>query len=98
MVAGSPCPGQAGNARGIPGSGQEPVRVIGWPGRGILFILVGMPSLPQSRAARWGLLGAGVLLCGMGVDATLVEPNWIEVVHSVEYLPMIRTLAPDRTL
>ncbi len=34
----------------------------------------------------------------MVVDATLVEPNWIEVVRSVEYLPMIRPIAPDLTL
>ena len=69
-----------------------------WPGRGIPFILVGMSFLPQSRAGRWGMLGAGVLLCGIAMDATLVEPSWIEVVRSVEYLPMIRPLAPDLTL
>jgi uncharacterized protein len=32
------------------------------------------------------------------VDATLVEPRWIEVVRSVEYLPMLKTGAPDLTL
>jgi predicted MPP superfamily phosphohydrolase len=57
-----------------------------------------MPFLTQSRAARWGMLGAGILLCGMAVDATLVEPSWIEVIRSLEYLPMIRPLAPDLTL
>jgi len=36
--------------------------------------------------------------CALVVDAFVIEPRWIEVVRSVEYLPMLRPLAPDLTL
>jgi uncharacterized protein len=57
-----------------------------------------MRILPGTRSGRWTLLGAFVLATGISTDATLVEPNWIEVVRSLEYLPMIRPYAPDLTL
>jgi predicted MPP superfamily phosphohydrolase len=53
---------------------------------------------PRSRAGRWVSLVGGLLALGVAVDATLVELNWIEVVRSVEYLPMTRPTAPDLTL
>jgi len=57
-----------------------------------------MAILPRTRPGRW-LFGTAVLLStGIGVDAFLIEPNWIEVVRSVEYLPMVRAGAPDLTL
>jgi len=51
-----------------------------------------------SRARRWALYAAGLVGLGAAVDATLIEPNWIEVVRSVEYLAMLPTVAPDLTL
>lgn len=57
-----------------------------------------MGMWPRSSAGRWTLVWAGLLAGGIAVDATLVEPNWIEVVRSVEYLPMLRTGIPDLTL
>ena len=57
-----------------------------------------MAFLPRSRRVLW-LLGVAFLIAtGIGVDAFLIEPNWIEVVRSVEYLPMVRAGAPDLTL
>jgi len=44
------------------------------------------------------LLAAALSASGLGLDALLIEPNWIEVVRSVEYLPMLRPGAPDLTL
>ncbi len=43
-------------------------------------------------------MAAILVATGIGVDAFLIEPNWIEVVRSVEYLPMVRPGAPDLTL
>lgn len=70
----------------------------GWPGRAHLFILGRMSLLPQGRARRWAGFAVGLLVMGVVVDATLIEPNWIEVVRSVEHLPMFRSVAPDLTL
>jgi len=57
-----------------------------------------MARLPRSRAGRWALCAGAVLALAAGVDATLIEPNWIEVVRTVEYLAMVPPLAPDLTL
>jgi predicted MPP superfamily phosphohydrolase len=57
-----------------------------------------MSPPPRSLAKRWTLYGMVLLALGAAVDATLVEPNWIEVVRTVERLPMVRPFAPDLTL
>lgn len=66
-------------------------------GRPRLYIVL-MSFWPRRRGGRWLLLTAGLAVFGVGVDAFLIEPNWIEVVRSVEYLPMLRPGAPDLTL
>jgi len=57
-----------------------------------------MSPPPRSLAKRWTLYGMVLLALGAAVDATLVEPNWIEVVRTVERLPMLRPFAPVLTL
>jgi predicted MPP superfamily phosphohydrolase len=44
------------------------------------------------------VLVSGVLVLAAGLYASLIEPDWIEVVRSVEYMPMLRPGAPDLTL
>lgn len=41
---------------------------------------------------------SGVVVLAVGLYASLIEPDWIEVVRSVEYMPMLRPGAPDLTL
>jgi len=43
---------------------------------------------------------AAALLSGLGiaVDAILIEPDWIEVIRTVEYVPGLRPTAPDLVL
>jgi len=57
-----------------------------------------MRLLPGSGAKRWTLLVAGVLVLGAVAYGSLIEPNWIETVRTVEFLPMVRPPAPDLTL
>jgi len=56
-----------------------------------------MRLVPRSRWGRLVLL-AGIVVVSVGVYASLIEPDWIEVVRSVEYMPMLRPGAPDLTL
>jgi len=56
------------------------------------------PLPPRSLAKRWALYAAVLLALGAAVDGTLIEPNWIEVVRTVERLSMLRPFAPDLTL
>lgn len=44
------------------------------------------------------VLLAGTVVLAVGLYASLIEPDWIEVVRSVEYMPMLRPGAPDLTL
>ena len=57
-----------------------------------------MGLLPRTRRGRWLFRVAALLASGISVDALLIEPNWIEVIRSIEYLPMVRPGAPDLTL
>jgi len=57
-----------------------------------------MSPLSRSLAKRCALFAAVLLALVAAVDGTLVEPNWIEVVRTVERLPMLRSFAPDLTL
>ncbi len=57
-----------------------------------------MSLIPRTRGKRLLLVAAAIMAACAGVDALLIEPNWIEVVRSVEYLPMVRPGAPDLTL
>ena len=52
----------------------------------------------RTRAGRWLLAAVALPAACIGADAMLIEPNWIEVVRSVEHLPMLRPGAPDLTL
>ena len=56
-----------------------------------------MRLVPRGRGGRLVLL-AGVVTLLVGMYASLIEPDWIEVVRSVEYMPMLRPGAPDLTL
>lgn len=57
-----------------------------------------MRLLPGSRAKKWTLAAAGLAILGAAAYGSLVEPNWIETVRTVEFLPMVRPSAPDLTL
>ena len=57
-----------------------------------------MIPFPRTRAGRWTLVVLSAALIAATLDATLVELDWIEVVRSVEYLPMLRAGTPDLTL
>lgn len=69
-----------------------------WPWGRATPIFVGMESGPRGRGGRRLLLAAGLAAVGAGVYAVVIEPGWIEVVRSVEYMPMLRPGAPDLTL
>ena len=56
-----------------------------------------MRLVPRGRWGRLVLL-ALVVTVSVGVYASLIEPDWIEEVRSVEYMPMLRPGAPDLTL
>jgi uncharacterized protein len=73
-----------------------------WSGAWRPFIFSDMTGLSDGSATGGGtrlLLGL-CLVAGAtaAFDAFLVEPNWIEVRRSVEYLPVIRVSAPDLTI
>jgi predicted MPP superfamily phosphohydrolase len=58
-------------------------------------------TIPSNRLPSWPLLAAALsLLSGslIAVDAFLVEPDDVEVGHSVEYVPAWNSSAPDLTL
>ncbi len=74
-----------------------------WPRRSIIFILRSMDdrTIPQNPSPSWPALAAALcLLSGslIVVDAALVEPDEVEVEHSLEYVPVWRSAAPDLTL
>src|SRR5207245_2087201 len=74
-------PGSSPRILGFPRfHGSGPRR---WPGRGRSLILSGMAILPRTRRGRWLFGTAALVAAGIGVDAFLIEPNWIEVVRSV---------------
>ncbi|HEV8700578.1 MAG TPA: metallophosphoesterase [Candidatus Polarisedimenticolia bacterium] len=53
--------------------------------------------MPRGRGGRLVLL-AGVVVVAIGLYAALIELDWIEVLRSVEYMPMLSPDAPDLTL
>src|SRR5262245_8036254 len=58
-----------------------------------------MRLLPGSVSKkRWALAIAGVSVLGAAAYGSLIEPNWIETVRTIEFLPMVRPPAPDLTL
>lgn len=75
--------------------GQGPKR---WPAGRAAFIFTAMGYWPRGRGGRRLLLAAGLAVLGVGAYAILIEPDWIEVLRSVEYMPMLRPGAPDLTL
>lgn len=81
------CPGR------LPGLGAAP----GWLARPAVLIFGAMRLVPRGRVGRLVLV-AGAATLAVGLYASLIEPDWIEVVRSVEYLPMLRPGAPDLTL
>ena len=87
--------GVTGNTSPNLHSGQGPMR---WPGGGDTPIFVVMEFVPRGRWVRRLILAAGLVAAGVGVYAVRIEPDWIEVLRSVEYMPMLRPGAPDLTL
>ncbi|PYS96203.1 MAG: hypothetical protein DMF50_05550 [Acidobacteria bacterium] len=59
------------------------------------------PTLRSRFPRRLQVLAALAALAGcaaLGIDAFLVEPGWIEVVRSIEFVPSLRASAPDLLL
>ncbi len=79
-------------ARAIPtGEIEEPAE-----GRGCGESEPAAPPRRRFQRLRLGLaLVAGALVV---IDALFIEPSWIEVKRSVEYLPVLRASAPDFTV
>jgi uncharacterized protein len=66
-----------------------------WPPRAVRQ---GKGQLRFRRRERFLIAGAILLLVAAAADAFLLEPDWIEVVRTVEYVPTLRSSAPDLLL
>jgi hypothetical protein len=82
-------------ARKGPVSWDEAVAYLAAPGKPTP---VGVARPGRRRRARWPLACLAVILSVLAIDGFIVEPNWIEVGRSVEYLPGLRAGASDFTL
>ena len=85
-------------------TGPTPVPARRWPGGVPFLILMGVsdegmpPGGPDGRTRRVLMAICAVSGAVLAADACVVEPRWIEVVRSVEFVPALRASAPDLTL
>ncbi len=61
-------------------------------------IPAGAVTAGRRRRVPWPLACGAIALAVLAIDGFIVEPNWIEVGRSVEYLPGLRAGASDLTL